>query len=304
MPLDPRVEQFLAQMPPLNREGLSLAEARQQFKQGALLLDQMVPPPPVDTEDGTVVTTHGPVRIRRYIPDRLRFSHPLVFYHGGGFVFGDIDTHHGLVARLCQTVGATVISVDYSLAPEAKFPVPVAECIDVARWAAHEAPGWGLKPSIVVAGDSAGGNLAAVVSQRAKDESLPIAAQLLFYPALDMVHETPSKRDFARGYLLEADAMQWFGEQYLRTPDDVSHPWASPALSPDLTGLPPALVITAEYDPLRDEGEAYAEALRAAGVPTEQIRFDGMIHGFMTMPIFPQMEAAIEAVARFLERID
>ena len=304
MPLDPQVEQFLAQMPPLNREGLSVAEARQQFKQGALLLDQMVPPPPVATEDGTVVTPHGPVRIRRYTPDRLRFSHPLVFYHGGGFVFGDIDTHHGLVARLCQTVGATVISVDYSLAPEAKFPVPVTECLEVARWAAQEAPGWGLKPSIVVAGDSAGGNLAAVVSQRAKDESVPVAAQLLFYPALDMAHETPSKRDFARGYLLEAEAMQWFGEQYLRTPDDVRHPWASPALAPDLTGLPPALVITAEYDPLRDEGEAYANALRAAGVPTEPIRFDGMIHGFMTMPIFPQMQAAIEAVARFLERID
>ncbi len=306
MPLDPMVEMFLAQTPPLAVTGMTPEEAREQNKQGSELLEKMFPAPELKAvEDSTVQTRFGPVPIRRYTPLQQRLTRPIVFYHGGGFVLGSVDTHHGMAARIADALGAVVVSVDYTLAPEAKFPQPVQECYEVTRWVAQEAPKWGLQNGeVIVAGDSAGGNFAAVISQLAtQDGAFPIFAQLLFYPTVDMATPTESKKAFAHGYFLEEDVMLWFGEQYLHGPEEVTNPLASPALAQSLTGLPPALVITAEYDPLRDEGEAYADALKKSGVTVEQIRYDGMIHGFMSMPLFSQMQSALEAARAFLERL-
>ena len=215
----------------------------------------------------------------------------------------DLDTHDGVCRALANGAGCIVVSVDYRLAPEHKFPAAADDAFAATEWVAKHAVEIGGDPSrVAVAGDSAGGNLAAVVAQTAKDRGGPkLAFQLMVYPVTDYDFDTGSYRDNAEGYMLTTAAMKWFWNHYL--PDEKAglDPQASPLRADDLSGVPPALVITAEFDPLRDEGEAYAARLASAGVPAKSTRYDGMIHGFFSMSaLLPQGRQAIEEAATAL----
>jgi acetyl esterase len=209
----------------------------------------------------------------------------LVWLHGGGFVLGDLETADSMARQLCAQAGVLVVSVDYPLAPEHPFPAAPEACYEATRWVADRAADLGGdRARVAVGGDSAGGNLAAVTALLARDRGGPaLAFQLLVYPVTDLTGSYPSMRENSQGYLLTEQDMLWFREQYLPAGADLEDPVASPIYTPDLAGLPPALIITAEFDPLRDEGEAYAKLLEHAAVPVTVSRYDGMIHGFFGM---------------------
>jgi acetyl esterase len=237
--------------------------------------------------DRTIPGPGGPLGLRVYTPRGAGPFPLLVFFHGGGFVVCDLDTHDALCRNLCAGAGCVVASVDYRLAPEHRFPAAPDDCLAATRWAAEHAAELRADPARVAAGgDSAGGNLAAVVAQRARDEGGPrLAAQLLLYPTTDAAATgMPSLAENAEGYGLTARDMAWFKGHYLGDPAEAANPHASPLRAADLRGLPPALVQTAEYDPLRDEGEAYAARLRAGGRADRRSRRAGMIHGFLFFP--------------------
>ena len=283
MALDPQARALLDQMEASGTAPLSQqtpAEARAGF---ALLASLGGPPEEaVPTQDRTVPGVDGndiPVRI--YRPQSDQPLPVVVYFHGGGFVIGDIATHDTTCHRLAAGVPAVIVSVDYRLAPEHPFPAAVDDCEAATKWvSAHASEIGGDSSRLAVAGDSAGGNLSAVIARRARDAGgPPIAFQLLVYPATDMTRSMPSHTENGSGYLLDADAINWFMENYMGDAD-LRQPDASPLFVDDLSGLPPAFVLTAEFDPLRDEGEAYADRLREAGVQVAASRYDGMIHGF------------------------
>jgi len=226
----------------------------------------------------------GLIPARHYRPADGHGAPLLVFYHGGGFVIGDLDSHDELCRLICRDAGVHVISVDYRLAPEHPAPAAGDDCYAAYLWAVRNAAELGADPArIAVGGDSAGGNLAAVVSQAARDEGAQAPVlQLLIYPVTDLVSDTRSKVLFADGFFLRKADMDWFRACYLSgsalAPSD---PRVSPLLAADLSGLPPALVLTGGFDPLRDEGTAYAEALAAAGVPVDHRRYGALVHGFV-----------------------
>ena len=279
MPLDPAYDTLLRQLaavdgPPLTE--LPIAAAREMFRA------MQAGAPEVEVGRVTDVTA-GTVPARIYRPAGDGPFPVVMMFHGGGWVIGDLDTADCQSREVCRDVGALVISVDYRLAPEHPFPAAAEDCYTATLWAAANAGEHDGNPaSLALAGDSAGGNLAAVVAQMARDRGGPeVVFQLLVYPVTDGVHfDRPSYRDNAEGYLLTADSMRWFWDHYVPTAQDRDNPYASPLLATDLSALPPALVMTAEFDPLRDEGEAYARALAAAGVDAGFIRYDGFIHGF------------------------
>ena len=214
---------------------------------------------------------------RLYRPEGAGETPTLVFFHGGGYVLGDLDTHDPTCRRICAGAETTVLAIDYRLAPEHPFPAAVEDAIAATRWAAEHLPGTRL----AVGGDSAGGNLSAVVAQTLPDL---VQAQVLLYPAVDTFGEYPSREENAEGYFLDLPSMLWFLHQYVGSVGDLDA--ADPRLSPllgDLSGVAPALVATAEFDPLRDEGIAYAAKLAAAGVLVDRVIYPGMIHGFMEM---------------------
>lgn len=225
----------------------------------------------------------------------------IVYYHGGGWTICGLDTHDNGCRRLANETEAVVVSVDYRLAPEHKHPAAADDAYAALRWVLEHAEDLGIDPTrIGVAGDSAGGNLAAVVTLRARDARLPVAAQLLVYPVIDSSstrNDYPSKTDNATGYFLTTTQMEWYRQQYL--PDDAAgeDPDVSPNLAPSLTGLPPACIVTAEMDPLRDEAEHYASELEAAGVPVTLHRAPGMFHGFFNMDAVLQGAKVAQAVA-------
>ncbi len=224
-----------------------------------------------------------PIRIYR---SRLDDGQPaLLWFHGGGWVLGDIDTHDRLCRSLANRIGGTVISVDYRLAPEHRFPAAAEDCYAATAWVVDNAAALHCDSRrVAIGGDSAGGNLSAVVAQMARDRGRPaLVFQLLVYPVIDASFDTPSYRENAEGYLLSATGMRWFWDHYVPNPADRVNPYAAPIRATRLSDLPPALVITAGFDPLRDEGEAYAEALKGAGVRTTLTRYPGMIHGFFGM---------------------
>jgi acetyl esterase len=209
----------------------------------------------------------------------------LVFYHGGGFTLGSLESHDDQCRLICRSGGIHVLSIGYRLAPEHKFPAAVLDAFAAYRWAVDNAPELGGDPKrIAVGGDSAGGTLAAVVSQLARDGDVQLPAlQLLLYPATDYVNTTHSRKVFADGFLLTERDLDWFQRNYLDGADvELSDPRVSPLLADDLTGLPPALVVTGGFDPLRDEGNNYAEAMRAAGVIVDHRQFTSLVHGFAT----------------------
>ncbi len=268
----------------------------------------LAPPPPNPTPVARVEDRHipgpaGEMLVRIYWPEGGGPAPLVVFYHGGGFVLCSLDSHDELARALCREAGAVVVSVDYRLAPEAPYPAAADDCYAALVWAVGHATELGADPGrVAVAGDSAGGNLAAVTALRARDLGGPaLRHQCLIYPVTDCRFDTPSYRDNAEGYFLTAEAMRWFWSHYMQDMGRAAEPYASPLRAPSLAGLPPALVITAEYDPLRDEGEHYAQALSAAGVPTTLKRYDGMIHGFVSMAvIFEDGREAQSLAARHL----
>ncbi len=286
MPLDTQARALLDQMaaagaPPF--ESLTPEQAREMIMQ---MRELAGPPEPVArVEDRVAATAAGPIPVRIYTPEAAGPLPMLVYFHGGGWVIGNLETVDAPCRALANRAGCLIVSVDYRLAPEHKFPAAAEDCYAATRWAAEHAAELGGDPArIAVGGDSAGGNLAAVVALMARERGGPrLAYQLLIYPVTNYDFSTPSYQENAEGYLLTKNAMVWFWDHYLRQPSDGEHPYASPLRAADLRGLPPAFVITAEYDPLRDEGEAYADRLRQAGVPTELRRYDGMIHGFFQM---------------------
>jgi acetyl esterase len=232
------------------------------------------------------VEAEVPVRARHYAPLDASPDQPLlVFFHGGGFVYGDLDTHDGVCRLLCRHTGAHVLAIDYRLAPENPFPAAVEDARAALRWACAHARELGADPRRTgVAGDSAGANLAAVASQLAARDGGPAPVlQLLIYPPTDCTRQRRSRELFSEGFLLTGSQMDWFEASYLGSVGDASgrDPRASPLLAEDLSGLPPAIVVTAGFDPLRDEGEDYAEALSVAGTPAMLRRFPGFVHGFI-----------------------
>jgi acetyl esterase len=255
-------------------------------------------------EDLRIPGTAGDIPARLYASERGGFRPALIYLHGGGWVIGNVDTHDPICRSLAKESGAVVVSVDYRLAPEHKFPAAVEDAHAATRWLGANAGRLGIDASrIVIGGDSAGGNLATVVAMRCRDGGgPPLAAQVLVYPVIDLgLSETTSYRELREGYFLGRDEMAWFAGHYLPSPEVARNPEASPLLARDLSRLPRALVITAEFDPLRDEGEAYAGRLRQAGVSVTLTRYPGMIHGFFVMRgAISAGQQAIRQVAEFL----
>ena len=251
-------------------------------------------------EDRRVPSGDGEQDARVYRPAGEGPWPTVLYVHGGGFVIGDLDTHDQTCRRIARDCEAVVVSIDYRLAPEHPFPAAVEDSVAAARWVADHLAELGGNDVLGVAGDSAGGNLAAVVAQTVPER---VAAQLLFYPATDALGDYPSRQENAEGYFLELATMEWFSGHYAGSTElgDGRDPRHSP-LHGELAGQPPAVVAVAGFDPLRDEGIAYAEALRAAGVETELLRFDAMIHGFVDMAFSPGADEAIAAtLARFTD---
>ena len=245
----------------------------------------------------------GPISIRIYEHAAGSVRPCLAYFHGGGWVLGDLTTHDNLCRALAVASGAVVAAVDYRLAPEHAFPDGLDDAFAATAWLFANATMLGVDPGqIGVGGDSAGANLATAVALMARDrDAFRPACQALIYPTLDFAFATPSYRENAEGYGLTRAEMIWFWEQYLSRTQDAESPYASPLRATDLTGLPPALVLTAGYDVLRDEAEAYAGRLRSAGVPTTLIRYEGMIHGFLRrFQTFDAARSALDEVARVI----
>ena len=247
-------------------------------------------PRPAGPEVGAILNMSVPgpdgnVRVRIYTPEGQGPFPVLVWYHGGGWVVGDLESADPTARHLCKGAECVVVSVDYRLSPETKFPGPAEDCYAATVWAAKNAASIGGDASrLAVGGDSAGGNLAAAISLMAADRGGPdIVHQLLVYPVTERNYETPSYSQNAEGFLLARDAMIWYWDAYLADAADAANPYAAPMKAENLAGQPSALVITAEYDPLRDEGEAYGRRLQEAGVETTISRYEGMIHGFFGM---------------------
>lgn len=252
--------------------------------------------PVANVEDRSVPGPAGDIPVRIYTPDGEAPFPVLVWFHGGGWVVGTLEGIDHTCRELANTARCIVVSVDYRLAPENKFPAAPDDCEAAYLWTLENAASFGGNPArVAVGGESAGGNLAAVVSLRAKAQGMPLPVlQVLVYPVTDHNFERPSYVANSDGYLLTRMAMRWYWEQYVTSAEEMAHPDASPLRATDLAGLPPALVITAEFDPLCDEGEAYAELLRQAGVPVTHSRYDGMIHGFFGQ--FVVLDGARDAI--------
>lgn len=288
MPLKPDVqgllEQFEAQgLPPFDQ--MSVSEARDA---AMAFRDLQGEPEEVgEVRDILVPGPAGKLPVRVYHPSPGTPLPLLVYYHGGGWVLGNIEVVDKPARALANASQCVVAAAQYRLAPETKFPGPVEDCYAVARWLSEHAGEFGAdRNRLAVGGDSAGGNLAAAVALMSRDRGGPaIAYQLLIYPVTAPARGTEfdSYRDNADGYLLTRGSMEWFWDHYLQSPEDGDNPYASPLRASDLSRLPPAMVITAEFDPLRDEGSAYAERLQQAGVKVRTSRYDGVIHGFFWM---------------------
>ena len=285
MPVDPQVaavlQEFAAQgRPPLYE--LSVDEARTAAEEMVALAGDPIEVGSVG--DISIPVDGATIPARVYTPQSAG-PHPVVmFFHGGGWVICSLDTHDNVCRAISRDADAIVVSVAYRMAPEHRFPVAAHDCFAATRWVAEHAATFGGDASrLAVCGDSAGGNLSAVVSHMARDAGEPaLAFAALIYPAVDMTAEGGSMTDNATGYFLEEKSMQWFMHHYV-SPEERTHPMASPLLNADLSGLPPCFIATCEFDPLRDEGEAYGAALRASGVAAETKRYDGLIHAVINM---------------------
>jgi acetyl esterase len=306
MPVDPQIQALLdlrAKLPPLHT--LSVADARVQM--GAREIPGLRKPDIASVVNRDMQGPGGSLALRIYTPIGQGPFPVMVFFHGSGFVVCSLDTHDVMCRNLCAGAGCVVVSVDYRLAPEHKFPAAPDDCLAATRWVGDNASALNGDPGrIMVAGDSAGGNLAAVTALRIRDEGGPnLCGQMLIYPVTDYYQpHRPSMIENAEGYGLTQAGMIWFWNHYVRSPGDGVHPHAAPIRSTTLAGLPPALVATAEYDPLRDEGEAYAEALSAVGVRVEMKRWPGVNHGFFFFPgLVDKASAALDEACAWARRM-
>lgn len=278
--------------------------------------DMFAQAPPVEVElapltsiEDRMIPTEGDeeIKVRIYTPEGDGPFPLFIYYHGGGWVLGDLELADASCRMIANRTERIVVSVDYRLAPEYKFPVPVQDCYAALEWVCKNADLInGNASNIAVGGDSAGGNLSTVVSMMARDKKGPnIAAQVLIYPVTDLGYDTDSYQKFANGYGLDRDLMIWFGDYYISNELDAKNLYVAPLLAEKLNNLPPAFVVTAEYDVLRDEGIAYAKRLKKAGVKVESYTEPGLIHGYFTnMAVFPeQIKLTISKMARFLMNI-
>ncbi|MDA0264720.1 MAG: alpha/beta hydrolase [Chloroflexi bacterium] len=284
MPLDPQVIKVMESVAALGLPAahtVSPAEARIN----AAKRPRAPGPEVAKVMDRTIPGPDGDVPVRIYTPEGDGPFPILAWFHGGGWVVGDLESADGSARSLCVGGRCVVVSVDYRLAPDTKFPGPAEDCWAATTWAVENAAGINGDPTrLAVGGDSAGGNLAAAMCLMAADRGGPkIAAQILVYPVTDVDFNTGSYSQNAEGYSLTKTTMQYYWECYIDVAKDASNPYAAPMQAKSLAGQPPALVITAEFDPLRDEGEAYAKRLQEAGVATTSTRYDGVIHGFFSM---------------------
>lgn len=288
-PLDPQVQEVVDEVNAVEAPSLwdrPIAETRKDFD--TLVLGLAAPGPEVGrVENRTIPGPHGPIPLRLYWPDGSDKKKPLPVYinfHGSGYVVLGLDTHDHVCRAICKGADCIVVGVGYRKSPEHKFPKPADDCWASTVWVAKHCAEFGGDPKrIAVGGDSAGGCLATVVAQRAKAEGGPkLVFQLLVYPVTDTREDTASYRTYAEGYLLTAELMHWFFDCYFNNEAEKATVTAAPIRAKDLSGLPPALLMTASHDPLYDEGVAYAEKLRKAGVPTEYVNYQGHIHGFWT----------------------
>lgn len=308
MILDPQIAGMIDKLdggfPPV--ETMSGAQARAAIR--SRFVAPAEPEPVGEVLDRSVPGPGGDIPIRIYRPDAGDAGGTglpvLVFAHGGGFVFCDLDSHDGLCRAIANGVPTVVVAVDYRLAPEHRWPAAAEDVYTVTSWVAEHAAELGGDPGrIVVGGDSAGGNLAAVTALMARDRGGPaLAGQLLLYPVIAADFDTESYRLFGRGYYNPEPALRWYWDQYLPDAAAREHPYASP-LHADLQGLPPAILVLTGHDPLRDEALAYQRALADAGVPTTQCTYEGAVHGFMTMPMFDIAQRARAEVSRELARL-
>ena len=305
MPLDPNIKNLLDQMeaigvPPMHT--LSEADARARMDAMAQMMGQGETV--ASLEDRVIdLGTHSlPVRI--YRPEGLADgpAPTLVFYHGGGFVIGGLASHDGDCRALANRGLCQVIAVDYRLAPEHPFPAAAEDAIAALDHVVAHADDLGVDPAhLAVGGDSAGGNLSAVAALHARDAGIDLKLQLLIYPAVAGEGDYPSRRENATGYILDEDSIAWFTERYFPDGTPAGDWRAAPLEAASHEGIAPALIITAEFDPLRDEGEAYAGKLEAAGVVAKATRYDGLIHGFFGMgALVPAAKAAVEEAGQAL----
>ena len=281
-------------------EGVTAQMMREGLKAAAV---KLVAPEMARIDHLVIAGPGGPLALRVYYPTLQTELPVTLFFHGGGWVLCDLDSHDHLARSLALTSGSAVVSVDYRLAPETRFPGPVEDCYAALQYVVDSAPALGVDAShVAVAGDSAGGNLAIAVAMMARDRGGPaLCHQALFYPVTRSGCDTPSFKELASGYFLSRELMLWFWECYLATPEEATHPLASPMHATSFAGLPSAGIATCEFDPLRDEGEQYGAALRAAGVPATTRRYAGMIHGFATMPhVTPVADEAIRDLGQGL----
>ncbi len=289
---------------------LSPADARRFYRERRAVT-QPEPPPVGVVRDLEASGPLGPIPLRLYRPRQIASQKAgtalpvLVYFHGGGWVIGDLDTHDTLCRELANGSGAAVVAVDYRMGPEHRFPAAFDDCLAATYWVKTNASGLDLDPArIAIGGDSAGGNLAAGVALAARDAGdLPLAYQLLIYPATDMRRIAPSHTTNGEGYMLTRDTITYFHDHYITDPAHDLDWRASPLLHEDLSGLPPSLVLTAGYDPLRDEGLAYAEALTAAGNRARYVCFERQIHGFVLMGrVLDEANTAVALCAAELRR--
>ena len=303
MPLHPQAAAFLQAV----EESGNPAFEELEPQAARDLFDPLVAAPGdglTEIENITIDGPGGPLPLRIFRP-KTPGPHPvLMFFHGGGWVILNLDTHEFTCEQLALKTPAIVVSVDYRLSPETRFPGPVDDCYAATVWASENAERLGAKPGpVAVAGDSAGGQLSAAVALRARDKGLPIAFQALIYPVTDATFDTASYEEFAEGYVLTRNGMIWFWEHFLGPDGDPNHPEASPLRAPDVSGVAPALVITAECDVLRSEGEAYAAKLMAAGVPVQLHNEPGQLHGFVTWKgMFDATPVAHDMIAAALRK--
>lgn len=304
MPVDDGIAQFLAAAASAGGKPIELStveEARGTI--GSLIQFQRTPEEVASVETTTYPGAAGPLPVRIYRPILDKALPVILFLHGGGWMAGDIDLLDGPCRSLANATGALVISAAYRLAPESQFPAAPDDAFAALKWVEAHCHEFGGDPTrLAVAGESGGGTLAATTALRARDAGgPPLSAQILLYPAIDPNADTASRAEYGEGYLITAKAVDWMWSQYL--PDPALAQLASPAKASSLAGLPPTLVVTMEYDALRDEGEAYAEQLRHAGVTVEHVRIDGLVHASMTLSALTDKTDQIYAAAgRFLQR--
>ncbi len=298
MPVNPQFAQILPRLPEAIAMSRAIAEGR--------LPPMALPPGPVTpvayVEDRVLPTPAGLVPVRIYAP-RQNAARPLVlFFHGGGFVSGDVNTHDEITRQLALAADCVIVSVTYRLAPAHPYPAALQDCLAALNWAVAHAEEFGADATrLAVAGDSAGGNLAAVTALHVRDEGGPeLAAQLLIYPGTDLAAPREgSMAETGEGFYLDHEILDFYHASYVAKADPGS-PYISPLRAPSLADLPPALVLVAEYDPLRDQGLAYAKRLAEEGVPTELLNYEGAIHGFLSFPV-PLGKEAIETCGAWLK---